>query len=269
MDYILDSVFEVFLYFRLGKSKEGDHHVLYYSSDIESSGVLKIRDLPEQQSGTKRIVLVSDTHDRYRGLNLPPGDLFIHAGDIFMTGRMLSLSKGKSKLADFNNWLGTLNFKEKIVIAGNHDKPIELLGVEGAQGVLSNATYLQNQTLEVDSVTILGSPISSGHSGNDSFQSESFAEDTKEIIRSHAFARKKGGSAKRVDVLVTHGPNFDIASEVQPQLHVWGHAHHYHGLHRPGEELWGHTFSCLSVNASIMTTRYCPDNLPVVVDFRF
>lgn len=257
MDFIMDSLMEAFYYFRLGESQTTT--VLYYSSTTGESSVYDVNELPEQEVGSKRLVLVSDTHDRYRCLSLPKGDIFIHAGDILMTARKLSPTRGEEKLADFNDWLSTLNFKDKLVIAGNHDKPIELLGTEKTRHLLSNATYLQNDCIQIDSLNIFGSPMSSGHSKNDSFQSRKFVKETKEIINSP--------SMKKVDVLISHGPNFDIAGMLRPQLHVWGHAHHYYGIYKPGEKLWDYKFGGISVNASIMTTKYKPDNLPVVIDF--
>jgi hypothetical protein len=259
MDFIRDSVMEMFYYFRLGKANTDQSSVLYFSSVTGTSSVHDCNELPEQDVGTKRLVLVSDTHDRYGGLTLPKGDIFIHAGDILMTASKISASRGEKKLQEFNEWLGTLNFTEKLIIGGNHDKPIELLGTERTQQILSNATYLQNESFEVDSMTFFGCPLSSGHSHNDSFQSTNFAKETREILNNT--------SLKEVDILISHGPNFNIAKALQPQLHVWGHAHHYYGIYRPGEELWGYEFGGISVCPSIMTTKYAPDNLPIVVDF--
>ena len=253
----MDSVMEAFYYFRLGQSNTST--ALYYSSSTGQSSVHNVDELPDQDVGTNRLVLVSDTHDRYRCLNLPKGDIFIHAGDILMTARKISTARGEEKLKDFNDWLGTLDFKNKLVIAGNHDKPIETLGAEKTRQILSNATYLQNECFDIDSLTMFGCPSSSGHSGNDSFQSSKFNKETLDTIHSP--------SMKKVDILISHGPNFELAGLLQPQLHVWGHAHHYYGVYKPGEKLWGYEFGGLSVNASIMTTKYKPDNLPIVIDF--
>jgi predicted phosphohydrolase len=50
----------------------------------------------------------------HRMVEVPDGDVFIHAGDITMAGE-------ESIIKDFDDWLGTLPHKHKIVICGNHD----------------------------------------------------------------------------------------------------------------------------------------------------
>jgi predicted phosphodiesterase len=262
MAAIMDSIFELFLYFRLGKADPERSQVLYYSADTGASKVLDVGELPHQEEGTKRIVVVSDTHDRYRGLNLPAGDVFIHAGDIFMTGRIFSDSRGNERIEDFNQWLEGLDFKSKIVIGGNHDKPIERAGLETVQQLLSNAIYLENQSVVVDSLTVFGCPLSRGHSSNCAFQSEDFVLKTKNDVIN---VSKNG----KLDILITHGPNFKLAKALQPQLHVFGHAHALHGVHERGRKLDAHICGCLTVNGSIMNTKYNPHNLPVVVDILF
>ena len=46
-----------------------------------------------------RFVCVSDTHNRTDRLRVPPGDVFLHAGDFTMTGQM-------REVEHFNTWLG-------------------------------------------------------------------------------------------------------------------------------------------------------------------
>ncbi len=57
---------------------------------------------------------MSDSHTMHRMVKVPDGDAFIHAGDITMAGE-------ESEIRDFDDWLGTLPHKHKIVICGNHD----------------------------------------------------------------------------------------------------------------------------------------------------
>ena len=63
---------------------------------------------------TARIVCISDTHNRFRELTIPEGDILIHAGDITSRGYV-------AELKDFNEWLITLPHEHKVVIAGNHE----------------------------------------------------------------------------------------------------------------------------------------------------
>ena len=51
--------------------------------------------------------------------SIPDGDVFLHTGDF-----TYKKSKGLNQMEQviqFNDWLGTLPHKHKIVIAGNHD----------------------------------------------------------------------------------------------------------------------------------------------------
>lgn len=62
-----------------------------------------------------RVVAVSDTHGLHRKLDVPLGDLFVHAGDFTNFGR-------KEENKDFLDWCSELPHKEKMVLFGNHDK---------------------------------------------------------------------------------------------------------------------------------------------------
>lgn len=71
------------------------------------------------QSTHLRCVCISDTHTKHKSLQLPPGDVLIHAGDFTFGG-------SPSEIQDFNSWLGGLNFEHKVVIAGNHEISFDL-----------------------------------------------------------------------------------------------------------------------------------------------
>jgi hypothetical protein len=264
-----DYFMEVFHSFRLGNRAPGLTDCLYINyidQDQYHSEFINRMDLPPQcpkadsnpSQKSLRIVLVSDTHQRHGTIGvIPKGDIFIHAGDILMTNRMLTTARSIQKLNEFNDWLSTIDCPSRIVICGNHDKVIEDLGHERVSELLSNATYLQNSFVEINSIRIWGSPLSSGRSDNSAFQSRSFARETLKKIQAISEEDERG-----VDILVTHGPNHHLAQIVQPKLlHVWGHAHGAHGLHHLKN------LACPSVNASIMNTKYDPHQLPIVIDF--
>ena len=46
--------------------------------------------------------------------SIPEGDVLLHTGDFTMRG-------DEQEVINFNQWLGTLYHKHKIVIAGNHE----------------------------------------------------------------------------------------------------------------------------------------------------
>ena len=96
------------------------------------------------------IVLLSDTHELHRNVEVPPGDLLIHAGD------MTFFSKQPAVLTDFNEWLGELPHPHKVVIPGNHDS---LLLQETLRNQITNARLLINSGIEVEGLRIWGSPV--------------------------------------------------------------------------------------------------------------
>lgn len=61
-----------------------------------------------------RFVCISDTHGLHSHLNIPSGDVLIHAGDFTNIGE-------PEITQEFNQWLGKLPHPTKVVIAGNHD----------------------------------------------------------------------------------------------------------------------------------------------------
>jgi len=87
------------------------------------------------------IVCISDTHGHHRFLNMPRGDILIHAGDYTLYGN-------KSHAEDFNSWLGTLDYKHILVVQGNHECNAEWKN--DAVHILSNATLLQHESIALD-----------------------------------------------------------------------------------------------------------------------
>src|SRR5947207_7376992 len=84
--------------------------------------------VPEEQNPyndytTVSIVAISDTHSMYSRLKFDPAsnaDILIHAGDLTNRGT-------KEELEDAIDWLASLPFKHKILIAGNHDVGLDKL----------------------------------------------------------------------------------------------------------------------------------------------
>ena len=96
------------------------------------------------------IVLLSDTHELHREVEVPPGDILIHAGDFTMN------SKSAEKLLDFNEWLCELPHAYRVVIPGNHDAVVE---DASRRALITNAKLLINEGMEMMGLKIWGSPI--------------------------------------------------------------------------------------------------------------
>jgi hypothetical protein len=91
------------------------------SSAPESAGTeaqpKTARSSPPKQ--TLRLVLPSDTHALHPEVEVPDGDILIHAGDFTL------LSESMDEVADFNRWLGELRHRYKIVVPGSHESFVE------------------------------------------------------------------------------------------------------------------------------------------------
>ena len=85
-----------------------------------------------------KIVLISDTHGEHNSIQVPYGDILIHAGDLTPSGKA-----GEVEAAA--KWLGSLPHPHKIAIAGNHDLLFES-SPNQATALLRSAgvTYLED-----------------------------------------------------------------------------------------------------------------------------
>ena len=99
-----------------------------------------------------KIVAISDTHCQHQQVTVPPGDILIHAGD-FTNARLPSTED----TITFNRWLGELPHPHKIVIAGNHDTLFQK-HPSVARELLTNATYVENESIQIDNLLIYGTP---------------------------------------------------------------------------------------------------------------
>jgi predicted phosphohydrolase len=187
--------------------------------------VLPTRRRPHQV----RIVCISDTHGRHRDLDLPEGDILIHAGDFTRFGK-------KEDAEDFNQWLGTLPFEHKVVVNGNHENNASWQ--PQVEALLSNACFLKNNGVTIKGLYIYGTD---------------FCWPMK--TQSPIFNKIPQGT----DVVIAHGPAkglvdggsgcstlYKVLRRIRPRLVVSGHIHYAHGMCDPQGCLRGSTF----VNAS-------------------
>ena len=175
-----------------------------------------------------RIVVISDTHGRHRDVDVPAGDILVHAGDFTAGGRL-------SDVEEFDDWLAGLDHAEKIVVAGNCDRCLED-DPDEARERLTRAHYLQDEALEIDGLTFWGSP----------WQPE-FLNMSFNLPRGEALAEKWALVPDDTDVLVTHTPPYGIldrtsrgqqvgdrellarVTEIRPDYHFFGHVHESSG----------------------------------------
>lgn len=234
-------------------------------------------EIPSKPEGAVRFVCFSDTHSQTRKIPasmIPPGDVMIHAGDWTYRG-------GAKEVQDFSTWLGTLPYKHKIVIAGNHDITFEddyydrfwrryhdtPEDTSKLRAILSsNCTYLEDSEVTVEGVRIYGTP----------WQPE---------FCNWAFNVQCPKECKKVwekipigiDVLISHGPTYKngdltvggsragckelletIQTRLKPAAHVCGHIHEGYGVTSDDRTTY--------INASNCNFKYSPIQLPIVFD---
>ncbi|MDR1895531.1 MAG: metallophosphatase domain-containing protein [Prevotellaceae bacterium] len=201
-----------------------------------------------------QIVFLSDTHSQHRSLqNLPAADLIIHAGDVSTAGNGLAVN-------DFIDWFGSLDYKYKIFIAGNHDCCLDGTARERIQKFLpSNMHYLYNSGVEIEHVKFWGIPF---------FMS-------CELRIAH-YRRALGTIPCDTDVLITHRPPFGILDKsaniqygcsdllktvrkICPRYHLFGHIHDACGIYKHHN---GTTF----INGAILNEHYQLVNEPRILD---
>jgi Icc-related predicted phosphoesterase len=204
-----------------------------------------------------KIIAISDTHGAHLGLDIPDGDILVHAGDLTATGTL-------PQVADFNRWLGRLPHAHKVVVAGNHDFCFQDQSRE-ARALLTEALYLQDERATVESLRFYGSPWST-----------QFFDWAFMLPRGPQIRAKWELIPEDTDVLVTHGPPWghgdmtdrgervgcrdllEVVERVRPKLHIFGHIHEGAGIGRNEHTLF--------VNPSICDLRYRPLQSPIVIE---
>jgi predicted phosphohydrolase len=217
---------------------------------------------------------MSDTHTYGRLLDVPEGDVLLHAGDLTLRG-----TQAETKAA--LTWVASLPHAVKLFCAGNHDwffdenaprrfrswSLYHHYSVEQMHSQFPGVTYLKDASLNVGGLTFYGTPW------QPAFEDWAFnlPRDDRKLVEKWSRIPTDTG------VLVVHGPPMGILdrttsgehvgcallAERLAELHslrlcVFGHVHESYGVeHRSGV-----TF----VNASICDADYKPVNTPIVVD---
>ncbi|MFB6294422.1 MAG: metallophosphatase domain-containing protein [Candidatus Nanohaloarchaea archaeon] len=172
------------------------------------------------------IVALSDTHGRHDRIDVPDGDILVHAGDITRRGTL-------AEVRGFREWLDSLPHRHTVVVAGNHE-PVDLPGGHAAvAAALGGIHYLAGRSVDIDGVTVWGAPWQPG--------------DWPQLLgigRSHDPGHAIPADA---DVVVTHAPPRglrdravlghragsralrDAVAAAAPEHHIFGHVHNARG----------------------------------------
>lgn len=218
-----------------------------------------------------KVVCISDTHGSERLVELPEGDLLIHAGDWTIFGNVQQLNK-------FAMWVEEIapNYPAGVVlIAGNHDIGMDPTMAQGLFNYnehmfrnIKNVYYLNDQGCEITHegkvYKVWGSPITP-------------------VFWDWAFNRKRGPYIKEhwdlipedTNILVTHGPPKgirdsslgcnDLLNKVtqlkELKLHVFGHIHPPYGITKLHNRLYVNAAQC-----EIIQGNYVIQNKPIVIE---
>lgn len=207
-----------------------------------------------------KITFFSDTHNQHSRISFTSGDLLVFCGDLTTRGAL-------SEVKEFSEFLKNLNFKYKIVIAGNHDFCFEDHRRNEAEKILidNGIIYLNDSGVEIDGINFWGSPI-------------------QPWFHDWAFNRSRGDEIKKhwdlipinTNILITHGPPYgilDLCSDggrvgcdellncikkIKPKINAFGHIHESYGI----IELEGTKF----INASSLSKNYKQTNPPIDIE---
>lgn len=203
-----------------------------------------------------RIVLISDTHQLHGDLDMPEGDILIHAGDF-------SAYSTAKELEKINGWFGTLPYKKIFLVPGNHDGEFSSR-YEQSIKAMTNATVLLDEAFEYEGYKIYGTPWCN--------QFGTWWFMTNEKALQEAWAKIPDDT----DILITHQPPYDILDHVyrghagsvslreavlervKPKLHVFGH------LHLDGGQT-SRKNGTIFVNAAMCDEEYAIHRKPVVI----
>ena len=204
--------------------------------------------ISEGEDSLIKVVMISDTHGKHRELDntLPDGDILIHAGDF-------STHYNIEDAIDFNEWLGTLPHRYKIVVNGNHDSPIcirvpnshKVPWSKETSAILSNAILLSDSSVKLE---IPGKRMVNIYGTNFYHPMDALAYSDFQVYEKIPSYSSTSDIESNIDILVSHVPpkgfgdcppsgisyGCDMVAmtvkRVRPKLFVCGHIHSGHGM---------------------------------------
>lgn len=220
-----------------------------------------------------RFVCLSDTHNQTDYLHLPPGDVLLHSGDFTLQGDPLEVQQ-------FCSFLQALPYRQKVVIAGNHDLTFDLenfrelrdrfrlkaeIDARATKELLTGCTYLEDSGSFVCGYSVWGSPWT-----------PTFYDWGFNLPIGPEIQAKWNRIPQNTEILLTHGPPYDILDRcsdgfkagcpllaqkvktVKPLVHLFGHIHEAYGTRTIDETLY--------INGSNCDLGYRPVQSPIVFD---
>ena len=213
-----------------------------------------------------KIICVSDSHGctqeiingKKVDLQIPDGDVLIHAGDFSAQGTF-------DDVLYLNSFLGKLPHKRKYILAGNHDLAVEK-DFNASQALLTNAILLTHHAFRIGDIPC-------------------FATSYQPFYKGWAFNIKDDSERKRLFdqipkdtvLLVSHAPPFGYLDKGFQDPHVGDRAllARIKELKHLRYVISGHlhsSYNCIEengityINCSLLDDRYQLKNKPIILE---
>lgn len=216
-----------------------------------------------------RIVLISDTHEvkPLADLDLPDGDILIHAGDWSNVGSdlgvMIMANQFKALIPKYK--LGV------VLTAGNHEVGFEKYSPWAKKRTFEGLYYLEHESVELGGLKIFGSPYTPEFSHGWAYN----------VPRGKPLVDMWAQIPDDTQILITHGPPYgygdyapyskenvgceDLLARVgqlkELRAHIFGHIHPGYGWSQKA----GHE-GPIFVNASTVDENYIVAHKPIVIE---
>lgn len=215
----------------------------------------------------------------------------LEGGDLLIVGGDLTARHSKKEFLLFSQWIREQNYKNKVVIPGNHDTWLDSSDDSRKLDIINwsesgDFVYLVDSGVEIDGFKIWGSPWTKRFEGMNPL-CMAFTVETDEEL-----AEKWSLIPDDTNILVTHSPEYNwldcsqallmlnianrcgsrslgerTANLKQLQLHVVGHIHEGYGRLHIHEGYGGLQLNdYIYINASHVTRQYKPINKPIRVE---
>lgn len=208
-----------------------------------------------------KIIAISDTHSidfthKLKGLE---ADLLVCAGDMTNIGT-------PAEILELNNFFDKIKHQFRLgilLIAGNHDRLLQI-DSKRARSLVTNATYLENESIEIEGIKFWGSP-------QQPFINDYWVFGASYTQRERLYKSIPEGT----DVVITHGaPDSmglseywgcsilrDAILKLKPQVHIFGH------IHRDVDDLkFKHFNGTKFYNVSMCNNAYRLVNEPTLIE---
>jgi Icc-related predicted phosphoesterase len=219
-----------------------------------------------------KAVTFSDTHNLHEGIKLPKCDIAFFNGDFSGRGN-------KFETLYFMRWYSRqTQCKYKVMVPGNHDicfdprfndeTHAQNWWLDHFKKTYNNIIILEDSMVEIEGVKIWGSPATLWRDG-DRWAHNYREEDIHEVWEK---------IPKGMDVIITHGPVFDVLdstltgkkvgckilskviSDLNPQYHLCGHIHESYGVEKKG--------NTTHINSAILNLDYEVYNYPIEFEIK-